>query len=273
MPDWPLRGDGQRLLGGTALGAVATSTTGRSITCGFNADGATVQVFSATALAFPASGLLISVWNTVGLGCMLQLSFGFSNPVTGANALIPQLMVQPTKSPNGYATVYFPIAIPPLTALNVMGRSTTAIGQIVSVSVMAVGVGALPSSPLSTVTCYPVGTGDNPGALLTPTTNNVKSAKVALGTTVLPISELVLAFGANAISTSNTFRYLVNIYADGQLILEGIPLQRNTTSTDVNPKYVGPLPVSIPTGAVLEADIQSSPNAAPTVRIMLYGIS
>jgi hypothetical protein len=265
-------------LGGTGLGAfngnpdsLLNSTSGRVITCGQNVLGATVTLFDATAVPFHIAGLLVSVWQVVGGATFTVINLGVGNPLTTANTVIPNLMVQAPTTSGGYDAVYIPVSIPALTAVTMNGRSTSA-GVTVSVSAIAVGAGNIPSSPLGTVSAYGMAT--FVGVNLVPSgAANTPGATATIGTVGTPIRELIIAFGSAGISNRNSVQLLVTIFADGQRLFNGLPVQTQATNEDVRPKYVGPIPVQLPTGTVLTANIQASSASTNPVAIAIYGVS
>lgn len=280
VADWPLRGDGQHIFGGTNFGSVEENTSGRPVVCGINQVGASVELFSNTVLTAPASGLLVHVFNTVGAGPIFGvLNVGFGTSTIGNIGtfipIIPNLMVQPLATAHGYDSVYFPISIPAFTAVTAYGRASSALTMWVSVH--PVSVGFLPSSPLSRVTDY--GMSAFQGALLTPTgVLNGKSTPVVVGSpTTVPTSEIIIAFGHSGQAQHGNAQYLINIYRDGvtgtQYVIRGIPMQTNTSTDDPRPRYVGPIPVHIPAGVQLAADIRTSTSSTVPKRIAIYGVS
>ena len=279
IPDWPLRGDGQVYTGDSLIlsGSVSVSA---SVLCG-NGVITTVAspLFASTKLPSGASGLLIHVWNLNPNGSLVQLYFGLINPVTAANALIPNLIAYPQGGTHGWGSVYYPIAIPPGVALYVAGRSSLA-GVSARVTASAVTTGFRPSAPLSIVKYYglAVDTANQNGvSLIPPATAGTFSTPVAVGGTVShPISEMIIYFLAGQNPNRPTASYLVNIYrssSTSDVILSDIPLQTLAQTDVLMPQIIGPIPVDVPVGTQMYASITSSPGSGIPIRMMIHGVS
>jgi hypothetical protein len=273
MADWPLRGDGQRWVGGEAMGALDV-VNGRQLFCGLTPNYTTpgVELWSATALPMGASGVLISIWNLAIGGTQCAISIGYGT-APHTQPIIQNLMVQGVNDPGeGHASVFLPVSIPPLTQVTMAGiNSALQTGVNFHVSALAVGAGSAAESPAGAIETLP--TVYNGVALLFGTGTDA-GAEAALGTTTRPWREMIIAFGSGADVTRSSARYLVNILVNGTLYIEGIPVSSQAAIDDIRPKYVGPIPVAIPAGVALTATIRRDTNTTDgTVRMSVYGVS
>jgi hypothetical protein len=264
-------------MGGTGFGiALAATAALAPVNCGtgLGVYGTAVALIGATAMPMSASGLLVSVWNVTGGAVYAAISIGYGL-TPAVQTIIPHLMVQPSGVDQGYDTVYLPVSVPPLTAVTVAGTANAACTMYVTC--IAIGSGSQAESPLSVAEPYSsFVTSGYQGIGWTFAGANVESdPATSLGTTTRPVRNLIIAFGSNADATRGNTRYLVNIYADGLMYMESIPVMSHSGPDDIRPKYVGPIPVSIPAGVVLSATVRRSTVTATdsSFRMAVYGVS
>jgi hypothetical protein len=282
MADWPLRGDGQRWVGGNAMGALDI-VNGLQLTCAlapnYTATGS--QLWAADALPIGASGVLISVWGMNLGGALCAFSIGYGT-APHATYIIQNLMVQGVNDSNeGHASVFLPVSIPPLTQVTMAGIASVTTTANFRVSALAVGVGSAAESPAGAIETLPLPV-QPPTASTTyqgiappfAVSGTGEGAATAFGTTTRPWCEMIIAFGAGTTTNRTTMRYLVNIYIGSTLYIEGIPVSSQAAVDDVRPKYIGPIPVAIPAGSTLSATIRRDATSSDgPIRIALYGVS
>lgn len=269
MPDWSVRGGGQRTADG---GAVPASSRGTAVTSGaVHTKGAWVTLLAAT--AFDAQGLLVHMGDINEVTPLLDIGLG----AAGAEVvLIPNLR---RSGRAGGSSVYFPVAVPAGTRLSARVQSPGA-SSALYVNVTLFAQGLTPSSPLSRVTSYGEVLSLTSALALDPGgVANTKGAWVELvGATTSPIRELLVSFAENNQFSSTSCSWLVDfgLGAAGAevVLLPDIGAVVNTTTDIVLPTNVGPLPLDLPAGVRLAVRAQCSiiDPADRVLTVLAHGI-
>lgn len=296
--DWPINGDGQR----TATYAVnILVTNGIQISSGSAAGTYGSWLPMTAASDFDATGFFFS---TVAFGAAADYSVDIGVGAAAAEKTIVQkLYFNSTGSANyGGNRVWIPIVIPAGTRISVRcSSSLVATSATMTCILTIVGQGFRPSRSLSSCITY-----NMPGTLLdgestsgVPTSSNycdssaadlygpfidiTAIASPATTTLIRPIQAAMFAFVPKTSDASaETARWLVNIAVgatEGTVaspyLIEDIVVQNNTADDRFNQPFFGPVPLSLPAGARVQANIKPSNSTVGRreLGVILYGFS
>lgn len=225
---------------------------------------------------FDAHGVLIHLEGPMDVSsrALADISIG---PLGSEQIILTNLHVDATNR-NVAASFHFPIGIPEKTRISarVQHNGTAAHVRLAG---HLYSSGFADFSPLSKVVTYGADTTDSGGATIDPgAVAGTKGAWTGVATnTTSHISQLLMAIGSGANGTRSNTSWLVDVGIGpaGQetLLEENIPLVFN--GGYIQPKIIGPKPVSIPNGT--RVSIRAScTNTDATDRlfdIVLYGVS
>lgn len=276
MADWPLSGDGQYRK--TYGAVIASDTNGTQTTNGTPAGtyGAWVQLTAST--DFPAVGFWYGpVTNDALSDYAVDIGIGAAS---AEKTIVQKLFFNCAGAANvGGSQVYIPIAIPAGSRVSV--RISTTLGTVATMThiLTIIGQGFRPSQTLSKCVTYNMpgtvlegnSTGGipsvtnyiDPGGTVSATKVFVRISDVASpATTTLqyPVSMALFCFTEFiADATQSSSRFLVDIGigtsigSPSDIVLSDIVVQQSATSDRYAVPYFGPVPLSLPAGATVQA--------------------
>lgn len=276
MGDWPLY-DGQ---GTETAGATSASSTGVAVTASgsTNTKGSWAELIASTAR--DAVGLIVNIGrgHTATADFLVDIGIGAASSET---VLVPNLKGDNGSNTLGPGQIFLPIGIPAGTRISARCQSTSA-SAVSRIQVVTMYGSWLTAPPLGRVTDYGTATGDSGGVSIDPggSANTKGSWAQITASTTNPIRSMLVAVGnQNNSSRGAATDWLLDVGIGGsgseQVIVADWHVEVATSDDNLEPHYLGPIPVNIPAGTRLAARSQASNILDATDRlfdVIAYGI-
>jgi len=275
MPDWPLRGDGQRI---EAAGVVAANSRGTTVASSATAHtkGSWVELKDST--PFPAQAIILNlgVYSSTAARAIWDIGIGAA---ASEKVLLPNIIhdVQIALASAYYGSVIvFPLAVPAGVRLSARVQDQAALAIEHTAHVQLLGQGFLPSQPFGRLTDYGVDASNSRGTLVTAgASSGVKgSYGQIVASTTNPIRAFYLIVGRGGGTVAKTIGIMdiaIGAAASEKIIVPDLQLGAETLHDYIQPQVIGPIPCSIPAGTRLSARTAFTTGYTP-LYAAIYGL-